>query len=90
MPTTPNCTLIAAPYMIGHKAVGSVGIIGPLRLPYKKVFSLLDAIAHEVTRYLDTNLYKYKIDFRSPLASGYELDLHTRKLIAGPKPTSLL
>ncbi len=90
MPIQPNCTLIAAPYAIGSKYVGSIGIIGPMRMPYKQLFATLDALAHEVSRFLDKNLYKYKIDYRRPQSAGYELDFKARKLLSGPKPTTLI
>ncbi len=85
-----NCCLISAPYSIGNRCVGAIGIIGPMRVPYKQLFSLLDSVAKEVTQYLDKNLFKYKIDFRRPQNAGLELDFQTRKLLAGPKPLSLL
>ncbi len=85
-----NCSLISAPYHIGNRCVGSVGIIGPMRVPYKQLFLLLDSVAKEVSQVLDKNLFKYKIDFRKPQAAGYELDYQTRKLLLGPKPQTLL
>lgn len=90
LPLKPNCCLISAPYTIGNRCVGSVGVIGPMRVPYGQLFTKLDSIVTEITRYLDKNLFKYKIDFRRPQAAGYELDYQTRKLLAGPKLTSLL
>lgn len=82
---SPNCCLLAAPYQIGHKKVGSIGIIGPMRVPYKMLFSTLDAVAKEISRFLEKNLYKHKISFRTPLSQGYALDVETRKLLTGPK-----
>ncbi|MCE5292983.1 MAG: heat-inducible transcriptional repressor HrcA [Chlamydiales bacterium] len=86
----PNCCLISAPYSIGHKFVGSIGIIGPMRVPYGQLFEKIDAMAAEISHFLDKNLYKYKIEFRKASSSGYELDYETRKLIAGPKVNALL
>ncbi len=85
LPLIPNCCLISAPYSIGNKTVGSVGVIGPMRVPYKQLFSLIDGIADEITRFLDKNLFKYKIEYRRAQGSGFELDYQTRKLLAGPK-----
>ncbi len=90
LPMQPNCTLIAAPYTIGSKCVGSIGIIGPTRVPYKQLFATLDALSDEVSRFLDKNLYKYKIDFRRPQTAGYELDFKARKLLSGPKTPTLI
>jgi len=85
-----NCVLISAPYRIAHKMVGCIGIIGPMRIPYKRLFSLLDAVSHEISRHLEKNLYKYKISYRTPQTQSYELDVAQRKLLIGPKPPSLL
>ncbi|MBS0634097.1 MAG: heat-inducible transcriptional repressor HrcA [Verrucomicrobia bacterium] len=78
---TPNCCLISIPYSIGHKCVGSIGIIGPMRLPYKQIFTKLDSIAQEIGRFLEKNLYKYKIDYRKPQGVGYELTHQTFTLL---------
>jgi len=90
LPHQPNCAIVAAPYTIGHKCVGSIGIIGPMRVPYKQLFAKLDSLADEVSRFLDKNLYKYKIDYRRPQGSGYELDYQAHKLLIGPKATTLI
>lgn len=90
LPAMPNCCLISVPYTIGHKCVGSVGIIGPMRVPYKQVFATLQSVASEISRFLDKNLYKYKIDFRRPQAASLELDYQTRKALAAPMPNALL
>lgn len=87
---SPNCTLISAPYHIAHKMVGCIGIIGPMRLPYKELFSLLDGVSKEISHYLEKNLYKYKISYRTPQTQSYELDVQSRKLLAGPKQPPLL
>ena len=88
--STPNCCLISVPYFIGGKSVGSVGIIGPMRVPYRQLFATLHSVATEITQYLDKNLYKYKIDVRRPQAARYELDHQTRKALAGPRQSALL
>lgn len=90
LPAQPNCSLIAAPYTIGNRPVGSVGIIGPMRVPYKQIFASVHAAAGEISHFLDKNLYKYKIDFRKAASSGYELDYQTKKALMAPKSKNLL
>ena len=42
-----NCSLVATSYNIGG-ATGTLGIIGPTRMDYPKVISLVDYIAEEI------------------------------------------
>lgn len=43
-----NCSLVTASYQVG-KISGSVGIIGPTRLPYNKVVSIVQYAARSIT-----------------------------------------
>ncbi len=40
-----NCSLITASYSIGDKPIGTIGILGPTRMEYGRVISLLDHIS---------------------------------------------
>lgn len=62
----PNCSVIAIPYHIGNNPVGSVGILGPTRLPYRILFNYLRLFSECVSEALTRNLYKFKITFRQP------------------------
>lgn len=88
--TAPNCSLITAPYQIASKPVGAIGIIGSMRMPYKSLFMLLRSVAAEISRYLEKNLYRYKISFREATAKVNSLDFQARKLLSGPKSTLAL
>ncbi len=51
-----NCSLITATYSIGTERLGSIAILGPTRMEYSRVISLLDYISSDLTAVL-TKLY---------------------------------
>ncbi|MGM8364632.1 heat-inducible transcriptional repressor HrcA [Virgibacillus sp. W0181] len=44
-----NFSLITANYQLGNKQGGTIGLIGPTRMEYKKVITLLNALSSEMT-----------------------------------------
>lgn len=40
-----NCSLVVATYYISDRAVGKIGVIGPTRMEYPRVISLVDVIS---------------------------------------------
>ncbi|MCM3358420.1 MULTISPECIES: heat-inducible transcriptional repressor HrcA [unclassified Psychrobacillus] len=47
-----NCSIITASYDIGDEQSGSIAIIGPTRMDYKRVVSLLDVMSGDLSREL--------------------------------------
>ena len=47
-----NCSIITASYDIGEEQRGSIAIIGPTRMDYKRVVSLLDVMSGDLSREL--------------------------------------
>jgi heat-inducible transcriptional repressor len=47
-----ECTLITSTYMYRDKVLGILGIVGPRRLPYPNVISVVDETARNVTEAL--------------------------------------
>ncbi|MER2262571.1 MAG: heat-inducible transcriptional repressor HrcA [Psychrobacillus sp.] len=47
-----NCSIITASYDIGKEQSGSIAIIGPTRMDYKRVVSLLDVMSGDLSREL--------------------------------------
>ncbi len=43
-----DCTIISGVYSIGERPLGAIGVIGPTRIPYSKVVSLLTKIVKEI------------------------------------------
>ncbi|WP_313891792.1 heat-inducible transcriptional repressor HrcA [Psychrobacillus sp.] len=47
-----DCSVITASYAIGEEQMGSIAIIGPTRMDYKRVVSLLDIMSGDLSREL--------------------------------------
>lgn len=45
-----DCTIVAAPYQLGPGVTGTIGVVGPTRLHYPRVTSLVCQTAQTVTR----------------------------------------
>ncbi len=45
-----DCSLVTVNYSLDGKAVGKIGVIGPKRMDYAKVFASLDLISHEIDK----------------------------------------
>ncbi|MEH6941193.1 heat-inducible transcriptional repressor HrcA [Bacillus sp. JJ722] len=56
-PAMENCSLITATYSIGQKQFGSVAILGPTRMDYSRVISLLKLFSKDFSTVL-TRLYQ--------------------------------
>ena len=64
--TQPNCAIIAVPYRVNQVPVGAIGILGPTRIPYRKLFPTLLAFSDSISQSLTRNVYKFKLSFRQP------------------------
>lgn len=51
-----NCSLITATYSIGEKQLGTIAVLGPKRMDYSRVISLLQYYTNDLSQVL-TNLY---------------------------------
>lgn len=63
-----SCTVISIPYRINQTVVGSIAILGPLRIPYRELFSILRSASNAISDTLTKSIYKFKITFRQPQA----------------------
>ncbi|ARK29310.1 heat-inducible transcriptional repressor HrcA [Halalkalibacter krulwichiae] len=52
-----NCSLITASYSIAGKHMGTIGILGPTRMEYRRVIGVVDTLSKDLTKLL-TNLYQ--------------------------------
>ncbi len=48
-----DCSLVTVNYSLGSKGVGRIGVIGPKRMDYAKVFASLDFISTHIDKILD-------------------------------------
>ncbi len=51
-----ECSIITSVYKIGDKPLGSIAIIGPTRMPYSKVITLLTKVANEINEAISVNI----------------------------------
>ena len=79
--TDPNCSIISIPYNINHNPVGAVGILGPVRIPYRTLFTTLRLFSECVSETLTKNIYKFKISFRQPESGKLFLQKEENRLI---------
>jgi heat-inducible transcriptional repressor len=40
-----ECSVVAAPYQVDGRVVGMLGVVGPTRMPYEHVISIVDVTA---------------------------------------------
>lgn len=52
-----NCSLITATYSIGEEQLGTIAILGPTRMEYSRVISLLKLLSNDLSKVL-TRLYR--------------------------------
>lgn len=78
-PHAASCTVIAIPYYIQQTIVGSIGILCPTRVSYKRLFSLLKRASEMISASLMQSLYKFKISYRRP--DSAQLDFKQQALL---------
>ncbi len=61
-----TCTVLAMPYRINQIPVGSVGLLGPCRLPYRSLFGALKLFSETISEALTKSFYHFKLSFRQP------------------------
>lgn len=80
-PSSPNCMIMTIPYYINAKVVGAFGLLGPIRLPYRQLFSLMRVFSQFISDALTRNIYKFKISFRQPEKDHLYLQKEERRFI---------
>lgn len=55
LPEAKDCSIISASYKIGDKSLGSIALIGPTRIPYSKVTSIMSKVMSELNEVLRFN-----------------------------------
>ncbi|MGD0783400.1 MAG: heat-inducible transcriptional repressor HrcA, partial [Candidatus Aminicenantales bacterium] len=55
LPLISECSLILSHYGDDRQVLGSLGIIGPKRIPYKKIIPLVDNVAKRLSRTISRN-----------------------------------
>ncbi|MFC4356091.1 heat-inducible transcriptional repressor HrcA [Chryseomicrobium palamuruense] len=57
MDSMENCSIVTATYSFGEKQKGQIAIIGPMRMDYRRVISLLDYVTGDLSRELTRILH---------------------------------
>ncbi|NGX51372.1 MAG: Heat-inducible transcription repressor HrcA [Chlamydiae bacterium] len=73
-------SVVAVPYYIHGKAVGAIALLGPIRMPYPKIFGILRGFSIILSEMLTRNLYKYKITYRQPNEQQIEMQMEMLQL----------
>ena len=73
-------SILSIPYFIHGKAVGAVALLGPIRMPYPKLFGILRAFSEILSEVMTRNLYKYKITYRQPKTEHVEMQTEPPQL----------
>jgi heat-inducible transcriptional repressor len=82
--TTPDCAVIGVPYYINKQSVGAIGLLGPVRIPYRKLFELLREFSDSISQALTRNIYKFKISLRQPEQESLEVKKRESRYIGEP------
>lgn len=69
VPKEAECSVVAIPYRINQAIAGAIALLGPMRLPYRNLFGLVQAFSEQMSRSLTESVYKYQITFRQPTGS---------------------
>lgn len=69
------CSVISVPYTIQGKCVGAIALLGPVRLPYPKLFALMRHFSHKLSDFLTRSTCAFKITFRQPHQHLVDLDV---------------
>ncbi len=72
--------VLAIPYYIHQTATGAIGLLGPTRIPYDKLFAALQRFSQDISDTLTQSVYKFKISVRQPAPAGFHLP-DTEKLL---------
>jgi heat-inducible transcriptional repressor len=69
VPAKAECSAMAIPYRINQMVAGAIGILGPMRIPYRNLFALMQIFSEHLSKTLTESLYKFKITFRQSTGS---------------------
>ncbi len=60
------CSVLTIPFYINQQPVGGIGLLGTIRMPYRKLFEILRVFSKNISLALTRNIFKNKISFRQP------------------------
>jgi heat shock gene repressor HrcA len=76
IPAGAECAVIAIPYRINQTISGAIGLLGPMRIPYRNLFGLIQLFSEQISDLLTRSVYKFKITYRQPsILDARQLDV---------------
>lgn len=78
-PGIGNCSISGASYSLHRGAVGAIALIGPVRLPYREIFTYLRETCKALSQQLTHCVYKYHIEVKSPAPTPAQGHLGTSR-----------
>ncbi len=69
VPEKAECTVVAIPYRINQNVAGAIALLGPMRVPYRNLFGLMQIFSEQLSQALTESIYKFKITFRQATGS---------------------
>jgi heat-inducible transcriptional repressor len=51
-PSMQNCTLITAPYWMGSETIGTLAVVGPMRIEYERMMAVVNYMARHIEQLL--------------------------------------
>ncbi|HAB98994.1 MAG TPA: hypothetical protein DCE71_04155 [Parachlamydiales bacterium] len=70
IPAGAECAVIAIPYKINQTISGAIALLGPMRIPYRNLFGLIQLFSEQISDSLTKSVYKFKITYRQPTILG--------------------
>jgi len=80
-PHISESSTIMVPYYINQVKAGAIAILGPMRIPYDELFSLIKQYSETITNALTEQVHKYKIAFKTIDDAPNNLDLKSSILL---------
>lgn len=78
-PLTTESSLIAIPYFIQNNPVGAIVLLGPIRMPYKTLFSQLSQFSKSMSDHLTKNTVRFHITYRQPINQTDDQLMHQNR-----------
>lgn len=86
---SPNCAILAIPYKINNHVVGAIGLLSSVRIPYGKLFGLLQTFSETISKAITRTIYKFKIQYRHPHQQPLNLSKNEVHLLKQAEPLLL-
>ncbi len=80
-PLSKQCAVVSIPYCIGGSIVGAVGVLGPVRMPYRKLFGITRAFVEYIETALSKSMLKHKLTYRTPQDASLYLENESEQVL---------